>query len=88
MSFAATAVTNLAVNNPATVILLRATLVMIACYIVGYVIGLIAQHTMNQHIQDYKKQNPIPDPDAVEPPTELEFDEAGAPTRDIQRGAA
>jgi len=59
-SFAATAVANYVVGNEMSTVLLRAMLVMLICYAVGWVVGAIAQRTIHEHIEQYKQDNPIP----------------------------
>ncbi|MFI4862132.1 MAG: hypothetical protein ACIAXF_15815 [Phycisphaerales bacterium JB063] len=58
--FAATAVVGLYNNNPALSIILSSFVVMIAAYIVGTILGAIAQHAVDEHIKQHKYNSPIP----------------------------
>jgi len=42
-------------------IMSRALLVLILAYLIGRVIGGVAQYVVDQHVREYKKRNPIPD---------------------------
>lgn len=57
----------MAVGNQATTILWRATVIMLLGWIVGRAIGAIAQSTVDDHIDQYKQQNPIPGQDSPQP---------------------
>lgn len=69
VSFAAASVVGVAVGNQASTIVWRATVVMVLGWVVGRAIGAIAQHTVDDHIEAYRKQNPVPEPGAVPAPT-------------------
>ena len=43
----------------------NAVLVMMLCYVVGRVGGYITQRCVDEHIDQYKKQHPIPDEQAA-----------------------
>ncbi|MEM9414083.1 MAG: hypothetical protein AAGA29_01225 [Planctomycetota bacterium] len=58
--FAATAVVGLYNGNPALSIILSSFLVMIAAYVVGAILGAIAQHAVDEHIKQHKYNSPIP----------------------------
>ena len=59
IAFAASVIGGLAVDNPATTILTRALAAMIVCYTLGVLIGTLAQRAIDEHIANYKKQNPL-----------------------------
>ncbi|XAL99050.1 hypothetical protein OT109_15870 [Phycisphaeraceae bacterium D3-23] len=58
--FAATAVVGLYNSNPALSIIISSFVVMIAAYIVGTILGAIAQHAVDEHIKQHKYNSPIP----------------------------
>ncbi|MEX0655214.1 MAG: hypothetical protein WD534_08290 [Phycisphaeraceae bacterium] len=60
VSFAAALLVGLLSGNGAGVIIWRATLVMLACWVIGWIVGLVAQRVVDDHIQTYKQNNPIP----------------------------
>jgi flagellar motor component MotA len=61
VSFAAALIVGVVADNAAVTILWRALLLMIAGAIVGWVIGAISQRTVDDHIEAYKRANPIPE---------------------------
>lgn len=58
--FAAVVVIGLYVGNPAPTVLLRAMIVGVIAFIVGSVIGRIAQNTVEGYVDRYKSENPLP----------------------------
>lgn len=62
--FAAACVVGAAVGNPPTTILLRALAVLAACYLVGRLVGAVASRAVDDHIERYKRDHPIPGEDA------------------------
>ena len=64
MGFAAAAVLGTVAGNDGTTVLWRALMVMAACWLVGRVVGLITHQSVREHIEQYKEQRPIPDPNA------------------------
>ena len=60
VGFAAAVVVGLAVGNEPAAVLTRATLVMLGCLVLGTVVGKVAQHTIDQHVEKHKRDNPIP----------------------------
>ncbi len=72
-SFAAAALAGIYVGNAATTILWRATLVMIAAWFIGLLIGSIAQRVVALHVERHKHANPIPQPE----PEQQEADSDG-----------
>lgn len=61
ISFASALFVGAAAGNPFNTVLLRALFVMGACYVVGLIIGGVAQHTVHRHVENYKLQNPLPE---------------------------
>lgn len=47
-------------ENPLLTILFRALFTMIVCYAIGLVIGMIAQSAIQKHIEQHKRDYPIP----------------------------
>ncbi|MEM9915310.1 MAG: hypothetical protein AAF911_10135 [Planctomycetota bacterium] len=60
ISFAAALIVGILAENPLQTILLRALFTMIVCYTIGLVIGMIAQSTVQKHIEQHKLEFPIP----------------------------
>lgn len=60
VSFAGAIVVGLAAGNSAAVILMRALLVMLVAWVVGRIIGGIAQQHVQATITAYKDAHPIP----------------------------
>lgn len=48
-------------GNSATTIVWRATFVMVLAWFVGWVVGAIAQKTIEDHLQSYRLKHPIPE---------------------------
>lgn len=61
IGFAAATIVGAFVGNDATTILVRATAIMLPCWIVGYIIGRFAQQTVDENLHQYFEDNPIPD---------------------------
>lgn len=40
---------------------------MLACWFVGFLVGLVAQRTVQQHIDEYKQAHPIPNAESETP---------------------
>lgn len=59
-AFAIACIAGLLAHNPSNVILFRSLGAMIACYIVGLILGTIGDYIVRQHIETYRKTNPIP----------------------------
>jgi hypothetical protein len=60
VAFAIALVMGLAVGNEPVVILQRAILAMLGCMLVGWVVGVVAQRAVQDRIDAYKKENPLP----------------------------
>ncbi len=60
VAFAIALVMGLSAGNETLVILQRAILAMLGCMMVGWVVGVIAQRAVQDRIDAYKKENPIP----------------------------
>ncbi len=58
-AFAIAVVAGLAAGNEPTEILLRALSSMMACYVLGMVLGAIGQHTIEEHVHQYIVARPI-----------------------------
>ena len=60
-------VVGLHVGNSTSTVIFRASCVMLVCWVVGYMVGSLAQWAVLEHVKKYKQENPIPDdsvPDA------------------------
>lgn len=60
-SFAGALFVGLAADNPLQTILLRALFTMVVCYAIGLVIGSVAEHAIAKHIEQHKRDRPIPE---------------------------
>lgn len=58
--FVVAVVAGLAADNTASEVLARALVAMFVCNAVGSVVGSIANRTGAQHVEQYKKDTPIP----------------------------
>jgi hypothetical protein len=58
--FTAAVIVGLAVGNTAVTVLWRALLIMLGAWLIGQIIGGIFQHTLDQHVAEYRKQHPLP----------------------------
>lgn len=50
----------MAAGNTGTTTILRSVYAFIAAWIIGSVVGSVAERTITRNISDYKKDNPIP----------------------------
>ncbi len=57
-------------DQPLETMLLNAMVVMLACYAVGRVGGYVAQRGVDDHIERFKQQNPLPDENYFEASSE------------------
>jgi len=79
VGFAAAALVGTFMGNPGTTVLWRAILVMAACWLVGRAVGWIAHQAVREHIDNYKENRPIPDPDASDAEgTNVDVEDEGA----------
>ena len=60
VSFAAAIVVGVGAGNTTQTILLRAMGIMLVCWVIGRVVGAVAQWAIFDHINRYKQQHPIP----------------------------
>ena len=63
-AFAAAIVVGVAAGNPTSTVLKRAIIIMVLCWLIGRIIGHIAQITVQSHVDKYKEENPIPTDEA------------------------
>ena len=61
--FAGSLIVGIYHSNPALSVLLSSLLVLAAAYVVGLIVGSVAQHAVDDHIRKHKQQNPIPGTD-------------------------
>ncbi len=60
ISFAAAVVVGMIVRNDAFTIIWRATLIMIACWFVGRIIGGVVMRSINENLDAYRQAHPLP----------------------------
>jgi len=60
-AFAVAVFAGLLANNPMLDILVRATMSMVICYPLGFLVGLIVEHVVAQHVREFVHANPVPD---------------------------
>jgi len=60
VGFAAAIAVGLAAHNSAITVIWKAIVVMMACYVVGRVIGAVAQRAVQQDIDRFKQAHPFP----------------------------
>ncbi|MBI1336371.1 MAG: hypothetical protein GC164_05355 [Phycisphaera sp.] len=81
--FTAAILVGLYVRLDADTAILRAIVVMVACYISGRLVGHVAQRVVDDHIQAYRASNPIPKNDY-----EIEAEQAAATVDKTKHKAA
>jgi tetrahydromethanopterin S-methyltransferase subunit C len=59
--FAVAVIAGLAVENPGQVVLGRALVSMIGCYVLGQILGSGAENVVRRRIEAYKSAHPAPD---------------------------
>ena len=69
-AFGVAVIAGLANHNSASLILTRALIAMVLCYLVGWIIGLICRHVLDDHVKAH--QQAIPAPDLLEELSESE----------------
>ena len=72
-AFAVAIVAGLAAGNPARTILVNAVFSMIACQIVGFFAGSLAERAVAEHIEQYKAAHPISPNTAMASPQKNTF---------------
>lgn len=61
VAFAAAMVAGLLSDNPATTTIWRALVAMVVCWFAGRIIGEMADRALNEHLEQYKAEHPIPE---------------------------
>ena len=64
---------------------------MVVCWLIGLIVGTIAQRTVRENIETYKKEHPLPDSELLSEETEgeeLTSTEESAESKDVTRPAA
>lgn len=91
VAFAAALVLGWAAGNEASEILKRAILALAACWLVGWIVGAVAQRAVQDRIDEYKRQNPIaldePPSEAPADASDPSDDQAGPRAASPSRGA-
>lgn len=59
--FAIALFAGLAAGNPAEVVLLRGVVSMIVCNVLGWVVGAVAERTLEDGIKSYQLLRPVPE---------------------------
>jgi len=75
-------------GNSATTTIWRAIVVMGVCYVVGQVIGHVGRIAMNEHVERYKREHPMPELDALYEQGEPVEDAAGVESQDAADAAS
>ena len=57
----------LSVGNTSSKILLSALFAMVVCYVVGSVIGMIAEYAVREHMRSYRDLHPVPNSEVPKP---------------------
>lgn len=70
-SFGVAMISGLASDNPASSVLTRALMAMFLSYPVGWIVGMICQHVIDDHLKIHKEANPALD-STVEFPMNLQ----------------
>ncbi|MFG0285030.1 MAG: hypothetical protein ACF8R7_11455 [Phycisphaerales bacterium JB039] len=60
-AFAIGLIAGLAAGNPSQVVLGRALVGMVVCYVVGHVLGACAESVVRRRVDAYKREHPVPD---------------------------
>lgn len=86
VGFTAAIVVGWAAGNTTDVILWRALTALLICAVAGKVVGLVAQRTIEENIEAYKRENPIPadpmlEPAAAQPPAPADAAEQNVTSR-------
>ena len=66
-AFGVAVVAGLASDNPVMMILVRALVSMLLCYPIGWIIGLICQRIISEHIRQHQQAHPVPDDGEASP---------------------
>lgn len=82
-AFAVAVVAGLAAQNPASSILIRALIAMMACYPVGLIIGLICQRLMFDHIEAHQEAASITMPNTSKNSDQANNAESQEETEDV-----
>ena len=59
VAFATALVCGLTAGNPTGTIITRAIVAMVVCYIVGFILGTLGRHAIQEHVDQYKKDHPV-----------------------------
>jgi hypothetical protein len=63
-SFVATLILGVAADNAPLTTIFRAILAFWVCYLIGRVVGKVAQHAIDEHVTNYQHRHPLPQVDA------------------------
>ena len=67
VGFTASLVVGGAAGNPAATVVWRSLIAFLLCYLVGKIVGFVAQRTIEEDIAAYKREHPIPRDPATGP---------------------
>jgi hypothetical protein len=73
-------------GNGALLIVWRALVTMLVCYIIGLVVGYIANKVIEDNINEYKEAHPIPDDEEKPQSRSAPIDETGGNVDIIEDG--
>jgi len=76
--FAGSALVGLYHGNPALSIVISSFLTMIAAYVVGLIVGAVAQRAVDEHVRRHKTNNPLPGDEIAAPLESHELPAAAA----------
>ena len=85
VTFVAALAVGLASGNPPGTVIVRATVVMVVCWIIGQGIGALLQYVIDDDIDSYKRSRPLP---PMTPLLEEEQNDAGDQASKAQPAAA
>ncbi len=63
VGFATALICGMAAGNPAGTIISRALVALLVCYAAGFVLGTVGRHAIQDHVERYKRENPVHDED-------------------------
>lgn len=63
--FAVAIIAGVTAGNEPTLVMFRALVAMIACYVLGVAVGGVFKHVLDAHIVEHTRTHPIPDVNAA-----------------------
>ena len=62
-AFVVAVIAGLRAENAGSDIIIDAISVMVVCYLVGTLLGAVAEHAVRQHLHQYREGKPVPQPE-------------------------